>query len=108
MQQQVDDSDEEGADEDEDGLLDADELDQVDEEIEAVPSDLPEPLEWTLAECTLDAPLHRLHHIIFDENSKFMAEFFKGDLEPVHHNLMRTLAGARMGEQSLGLAIFNN
>jgi hypothetical protein len=25
----------------------------------------------------MNVPLHRLHHVIFDENSKFMTEFFK-------------------------------
>lgn len=47
----------------------------MDEEIEDLPDNMPAPLEWVLAEATLDVPLHRLHHVIFDQNSKFMTQF---------------------------------
>ena len=62
-------------------LFDAGEIADMDDEIGDVPANLPEKMEWLLVDEVVNASLHKLNSLLFDQNSSFM------QVHPAHLNL---------------------
>lgn len=56
-------------------LFDPGEIADMDDEIGDVPADLPEKMEWLLVDEVVNASLHKLNSLLFDEDSSFMQAF---------------------------------
>lgn len=51
------------------------EIADIDDEVGDIPSNLPDSLEWVLVDEVVDASVHKLNNLLFDENSHFMKSF---------------------------------